>query len=632
MFGRRHTIRNVSVAGYHVLIETTRRHMTTAGEHKNATGSTLDPPKLDLKLRLDQADFSAMVKATKMAMMREKLWKEAVTEHEVDISRETVPESLYTSKSAPASKEMVPACARDDKKCEEVIGSNAGEHGGLLVAEGESNERLARPSPRSSLAANTRYGLMDTLRDCLLSGDWSKGVRLFEAAVEMSSGIVTATSPSDKLVHNEASSHSLATLENKDDPFEVLRRINATTPSNASLLNVERPRGILRWGGGHFFLLMKLLLSRHRIEEAERLWEVMKRIGYVEYHMDNHTFANFTSLVRGNKAPDAVASVLQPKKEVRDRAEAFRLLMARELDAWAQKRHGSPGEPRRTSLRSARSGNVAKDSDDNQTEGAETVLSGKGLKVGDFAGLLRRCNSNESTCRVLSTMEKHNVVRDGPIYSSLIASLRQPHYALTPDDNVAGRELTKEEFDAHRRKRLERAREWFMECPENNRTIDVFNEMLLITRGGAEEDMEYDKLLMDLRGAPLSLDTEKPLPCGIGDNGSDGRPRLVSPHWRVQPNGRTYEILLTHCKYKGDWPIIWALYNEMMERNVRGTPRLYQLLLEVARLHPPQGRQSNSLVMELYHDMRRQGIELTEVGSTVSIVNAWCATRRRRRW
>ncbi|CBH18493.1 hypothetical protein, conserved [Trypanosoma brucei gambiense DAL972] len=589
--------------------------------------------KLNLSLRLTDADFGAMVKATKAAMAKERLWRDLTVGSEVDISSESGPNVAIIPKHT-----VLPKPLGDRSSCFTTVAAEP--QGARVDLSGDTRDNvLGNDNPMSStvtsavqdrtLTPGVRYGLMDTLRDCLISGDWPKSMRMFESAIQTACNngkgadtSFTAMRSSDSVINNEM--------------LEGLHRFNATTPVGSFAMNLERYRGILRWSGGHYYLLMKLLLSRHRIEEVERVWDVMKRIGYVEYRMNERTCNQLIALCRTDTKQDIVSPLLHPTKETHNREKEFRTSLVLELENWAEKKHVTLSGRNETTARVARVAHMLRSegSKDGKDEAVGSI--GHGLRVGDFSGLLRRCNSEESTARVLQMMEKLNVPRDGQIYSALIAALRQPHYQLCgSEENLSQSDGTKEAYDAHRKRRLKRARQWYDECPEESRTIDVCNEMLLITRGGSAEDVDYANLLTDIRGTPLTI-------LGSDDTGSDtiafsknegrSRPQIPVPRWKIPPNGRTYEVMVLHCRHHEEWPVVWALYDEMMERNVKGTQRLYQMLLEIVQRHPPCGRDRNTVVLELYEDMKRFGLDVTDIKSTASVVNSWCATRRKRRW
>ncbi|KEG13112.1 polyadenylation/uridylation factor 2 [Trypanosoma grayi] len=608
---------------------------------KGTASFGIDPSKLDLALNLHEADFGAMVKATKAAMAKDKHHREAIA-GEVFIGNDATAEGEAAPAHASATASPARLTLATPASAAATTTSSSGSGGddgnawmmsrtvrGIVGAGAAHDTNSLHVVKQQRKAEGARYGLMDSLRDCLLAGNWERGMRLFETALETGCKSVQDTA----LATESAESEGKETLE-------TLRRINATTPTNAVSMNLPTHRGILRWGGGHFYMLLKLLLSKHRVTEAERVWDVMKRIGFVEFHMDARTINQCIAMARRTTSSDIISPLTDTKKYTEDGEKAFRRTFVLELEDWAKKKGLQLDGRNKHAAQAARFADALKNENrEGDGKSSDTAINGEGLKVGDFGGLLRRCTSEESTARVLHMMEKLKVPRKGNIYSSLIAALRQPHYCLNGNDKRLDGTVTKEEYDAHRRKRLERARQWYEECPESERTADVYNEMLHITRGGDEEDSGFERLLVEFRGVPLLLSAGSP---PAGDNasgesedttrGKQQRPTLKPPQWRTPPNGRTYEILVHRSRHLQDWPVMWALYDEMMEWHVVGTKRLYETLLEVAGHHPPQGMEPHSMVMELYEDMKRRGIDVTGIKSTVSVVNAWSATRRRRRW
>ncbi|ESL08540.1 hypothetical protein TRSC58_03755 [Trypanosoma rangeli SC58] len=597
----------------------------------------VDQVKLDLALNLHEMDFDAMVKATRAALAKERMRKETL-----------VGDALHTSEAISSLEKDVSPCAALSSPAPSAAATNpsvaatvdCGGGGssklmesqmvcGIVNARGAHTTNSFAVVREQRKAEGARYGLMDVLRDCLLSGNWVKAMHMFETAVETSCKAVQASVPVA----------AGATSEERDI-FETLRRINATTPPGFAANSSSRYPGVLRWRGGHFYLLLKLLLSKHRLTEAERVWDVMKRIGFLEFHMNAYTLNQCMTLARKATSPDIVSPLKEDHANTEDRLKAFRTTFVLELEEWAKRKGLSLDERNKQITRAAHLAEFVKHGKEGgEDKGEVDVLNGEGLKVGDFSGLLRRCHSEASTERVLQMMDKLQVPRDGQVFAALIAALRQPHYRLTAQDETDAVSSTKEEYDAHRRQRFVRAFQWFEACPENERTADVYNEMLQLARGDETADKKFQELLLEFRGAPLSLaNTAASTPAPIEDTtkkdnmDNENEVRLLPPRWRVIPNGRTYEVLVSHCKYRQEWRILWALYDEAMERCVKGTQRLYQVLLEVAKDHPPQGRDSNAVVMELYEDMKGCGMDVTGIKSTVNVVNAWCATRRKRRW
>ncbi|PWV18703.1 kinetoplast polyadenylation/uridylation factor 2 [Trypanosoma cruzi] len=597
----------------------------------------IDQSKLDLALKLHEIDFDTVVKATREALAKERARKDTVFGDGMNI-KDLIPEgekespsaatSLSPASSAGAAGPSAPATdenVRDDssKRMERQM------FRGIVGARDIHTTNPFAVVREQSKAEGARYGLMDALRDCLLAGNWVKAMHLFESAVETSC----------KAVQNSFSA-TIVTETEETERLETLRRINATTPPRSDSTGSSMHPGVLRWSGGHFYLLLKLLLSKHRVAEAERVWDVMKRIGFVEIHMDARTLNQCMKLARNTTLPDIVSPLKESNRHTEDRIKTFRTTFLLELEELAKKKELSLDGRNKELTRAARLAELVKNGRERVEDKGEVVpLNEGGLKVGDFSGLLRRCNSEESTARVLQMMDKLQMPRGGEIFGALIAALRQPHYILTPHDMTGTVVGTKEEYDAHRKQRFERACQWFEQCPEEERSADVYNEMLQIARGDEKADEKFQNVLLEFRGAPLALANAPTEGENKDTNNTDGEQgkkkkqvKLLPPHWRVSPNGRTYEILIFRCKYLQEWRLLWALYDEAMERRVKGTQRLYQTLLEVAKYHPPQGCDSNAVIMELYEEMKGRGIEVTGIKGTVSVLNAWCATRRRRRW
>ncbi|ORC88379.1 polyadenylation/uridylation factor 2 [Trypanosoma theileri] len=618
-------------------------HSSGKRDSKSRVSFGIDQKKLDLMLNLHEADFGAMVKATRNALAKEKKWREATigdvshtkdNNSNIEKSEKDTVSTVTHTKDGDVDTSPGPSSSMENNKDDIEAGKKWMESRtvrGIVGAGAAHDTNSMFVVQQQRKAEGARFSLMDALRDCVLSGNWAKAMRLFESAIETSYKSIRGNS------FTASSSIMNKNLEKED--LDALRRINATTPPGAISINLPNHRGILRWGGGHYYLLLKLLLSRHRVTEAERVWEVMKGIGFVEFHMDERLFNQCIALARKTPSSDIVLPLVESKKDLEDQNKTFRRTFVIELEQWAKQKELQLDARSKHTTQAARLAQMIKNSE--HTKEMESSMSGldtDGLKVGDFSGLLRRCVSEENTSRVLQMMDKLNIPRDGQIYSALIAALRNPNYRLAGDtistESNAGN--TKEEFDAHRKRRIERASEWFAACPESERTADVYNEMLHITRGGKDEDEMFNRLLIEFRGAPLlpptATTTTTTSSTETSATMSEDSITLVPPQWRVPPNGHTYEILVMHYIHLQQWPVVWALYDEMNGRRIRGTQRLFHTLLNVAHRAPPHNRDPHVVVMGIYDDMKRSGVDVTGIKSTVNVVNAWCATRRRRRW
>jgi hypothetical protein len=333
------------------------------------------------------------------------------------------------------------------------------------------------------------------------------------------------------------------------------------------------------------------------------------------------------------------------------------------------------------------------------------------IAVGDFDGLLRRSRSMASTQRVLQMMAKLHLERGSSTFASLIASLHNPQYVLeghTAEELASHQAIgsptsshpvedassvaaavgtgaasidTKAQYEAYKQERVETALRWFFECPKARRNADVYNELLYLLRAKSHWK-DFDQALVQFRGNAVVSETEWPEVTPVRDSGTVASPVpepavadtdasagvedavypgprppmpavsavILAPLWTTLPNGKTYELLIQRARYVHQWDVMWALYEEMVSGRVRGTTRLYEVLLTEAHRHPPQvlhgvevmtgsgsgagrTRESSEVLLRLYDELRRNGGDVHSLQSTLNVVNAWSASRpKTNRW
>ncbi|KPA84640.1 putative mitochondrial kinetoplast polyadenylation/uridylation factor 2 [Leptomonas pyrrhocoris] len=333
------------------------------------------------------------------------------------------------------------------------------------------------------------------------------------------------------------------------------------------------------------------------------------------------------------------------------------------------------------------------------------------IAVGDFNGLLRRSRAMESSQRVLRMMAKLNLEMESSTFASLIASLHNPQYVLeghtaeelqshvpanSPPshhgtnestnataatslsergdaaDKVEGNADTKSQYEAYKQERVETALRWFFQCPKPRRDADVYNELLYLLRAKSHWK-DFDRALVELRGNAVVSPDEWPettpersspavLPgcvsaaatsAGASPSSlqppppTDASPVILPPRWATPPNGKTYELLIQRARYVHQWDVMWALYEEMVSGRVRGTTRLYEVLLSEAYRHPPrtlhgvmvkgsgdgESCESSEVLLRLYEELRRNGGDVHSLKGVMSVVNAWSKSRAKmNRW
>lgn len=230
---------------------------------------------------------------------------------------------------------------------------------------------------------------------------------------------------------------------------------------------------------------------------------------------------------------------------------------------------------------------------------------------------------------------------------------------------------TKTQYEAYKQERVETALRWFFECPKPLRTADVYNELLYLLRAKSHWN-DFNRALVEFRGNAVVAEKEWPEIAPVrGTSGAEPPsstatkeaqeaqaspvssssasspcatlPVILAPAWSTPPNGKTYELLVQRARYVHQWEIMWALYEEMVRSRVRGTTRLYEVLLMEVQRHPPQAlhgvavgrssRESSEALMRLYDELRRNGGDVHAFKSTMNVVNAWSKSRAKmNRW
>lgn len=464
--------------------------------------------------------------------------------------------------------------------------------------------------------------------------------------------------------------------------------LSATVSRNISM---KQLRGIMRWNGSHYYLVLKILIEAGRIEEMNRVWSVMREIGYFEYQLEEKTANNLIALLRSTAKNDVAiadsltAAVVGQSNTTADKAEERKLLWRRsvlEVQQFAKLRKLQLDTASQRVVETARiaaalhaNTNLEMLSSSSEaavkgsTVGAED--DGSTAEVGDFDGLLRQCTSQEATERVLAMMSQLQVCIDSTSYASIIHSLHNPMYVLkghtrealvaqqqgAVNDGAAGLSpseadplhsdtTTKLPYELYKQQRIDAARHWFHECPQEKRTAAVYNELLYLLRSRAHWK-DFDAVLVEFRGNAVRSMTEWPLQAdsaladvsvkSLTAKDDFALSPLISAQWRTPPNGKTYELLIHRARYIHDWSVMWALYGEMRSMRIRGTPRVYEVLIAATQQHPPdfllaQKKDPSTFLLELYNEMRGSGGEVRSLRNTLNVVNAWSSTRKTRRW
>ncbi|KPI90851.1 putative kinetoplast polyadenylation/uridylation factor 2 [Leptomonas seymouri] len=472
--------------------------------------------------------------------------------------------------------------------------------------------------------------------------------------------------------------------------------------------SVKNLRGITRWNGQHYYMLWKCLLEACRLEEVQHVWSVMQQIGFAEYHMEEKTVNMLMALLRRTSRTSEQTTTqilssaftrtenfdgrIEREKEIRRQLvkDLEQVATARELRLVGSNRRTAENIRIAEALRHVGEGGKTGSDAEGVVADASADPDESIIAVGDFDGLLRRSRSMECTQRVLHMMAKLNLEMESSTFASLIASLHNPQYVLeghtaeelashvpatspaapsdatepasttgasltrdaAPGEADAVSSCTKTQYEAYKQERVETALRWFLQCPKLRRNADVYNELLYLLRAKSHW-RDFDKALVEFRGNAVLSEEEWPetaparsVPAVPPLSGS-AVPVILSARWTTPPNGKTYELLIQRARYVHQWEVMWALYEEMASSRVRGTTRLYEVLLTEAHRHPPRelhgvvvgeggggsSRESSELLLRLYEELRRNGGDVHSFKSTLNVVNAWSKSRAKmNRW
>lgn len=706
------------------------RHVSSQGRNPSDGGDRvakmsfgIDPSKLNLDLNFDKMDFTQVAASTREAMSQErhgtKMMRDDARSMEAAAQEGAVkPPSSPEASALPEQQHGLPTGGRTVRG---IVGAGDAHDNNSPSAAYAQQRREGNPGGRgrgggrgfgSSDAGRgqVRYTLMDAMRDCSMSGNWLKAYKTFEGAVDKSCGMILSSAGSAEAggpSHSDGSGAPAESMRGTQREAEVFAQLSklmaALPPRNETGMdrasNVARDRnmrnmaGIVRWNGGHFNLLLRTLLAAERIEEVERVWTVMKAVGFVRYQMEERTFNAIVGMVRrSTQAEDATQQMVAPVVSVhrvgpqleRERALKRQIIIELEEAARARGMRLRGANERTASI--ARIAEAMHVHESGEPAGAPLADSPQ-LRIGDFNGLLRVAQSHEGTLRVLAMMEKLAIPKDAATLASVITAHRSPTYRVdgatdaeiaaargdqaTDTDEHDGDDAdgdgaavhtadTKEAYESYKNKRIASAKQWFKQCPAEDRTAGLYTEMLYLLRA-ATHNADFDSLLTELRGnavrdveqwaavdaasrataertrARLGSAAAGEPPAQPAADANNPRISVILPAaWTAEPNGRTYELLIRRARYRHDWEGFWELYREMQLAGSRGTPKLYQLIMKEAKAHPPASVKKHgdvaALIMELYSDMRRNNVDVTSVDSTLNLVNAWSATRGKRRW
>ncbi|KAK7199718.1 kinetoplast polyadenylation/uridylation factor 2 [Novymonas esmeraldas] len=695
------------------------------GQSPPAASSGLGIPQpsvsLDLGLNFSTMDFEAVARATQAAMARERGAGQLSQQREQELE-----EKLERQASAsPAARQSVPGPASSPPRPRSQQGTSARQHQShpppATMQTGAQSRRPqqrqgAPPQQSSSGAEPTgRVSLIETLKDCVAGGKWTKAFSLFTNAVDMACRQVllpSAPSPSADGAAARLGSAGATPSESTREAecFSALRKMMAAAPPMESqgpaaraarAAHANNTRGVMRWSGQHYYLLWKCLLETGHVQEVERVWSVMQQIGFVEYQLEQRTVNALMVLLRrtSRSTEHMMSTVVPPPSSLPDvlsRHKEIRRNLLKSLEQAAASRHLTlAGANRRTAEGIRITEALERAEDITEAERSEAAEGGVGVggdameassasgleeavvEVGDFNGLLRRARGSDATERILRMMDKLSIEKEAVTYASLIAALHNPQYvlaghtaeevaahqtgggpaaarsggggdsgAVVAEDGTAApppdASLTKAPYEAYKTARVEAGMTWFRACPILHRTADVFNEMLYLLRAKTQWP-EFDALLVQFRGNAVVGSTAWPETISETHAGADAEPgaraAILRPSWTTVPNGKTYELLIHRARYVHQWEVMWALYDEMVAGDVRGTGRVYEVLLLEARRHPPlsvtaaqrSGRvdAAPAFLLRLYDELRGGGGDVRSIAGTLSVVNAWSQTRSR---
>eukprot|EP00796_Vickermania_ingenoplastis_P013307 gene13307-9144_t len=582
----------------------------------------IDPAKLDLQLSLDKTDFAAMAEATAAAQMKERQVMEDILRSSSTVPAAVASSSLTSEGANRTVRGVVDAGAVHDSR-----------NPGVAYAQ----HRAENP--------DVRYTLLDALNDCTVTNNWAKAYGMFDSALNKALAAVPA-----------GRSEGLeGVLEPSKEHFAALYQINAMSPPGPLGGSRNNLVGVMRWRCFHYLALLRLLVKCNRWKEVAAVWDVLHRIGVVKFHMDAKFANSIISTIRrgtsGDHSAEEVADdeIKSSPLEVDAGAKATARRIVLEVEAVAKERNLRLN---RSNVATAQQARIAEAVRQAQEQGAsldfdldaeEPTKPGL-VAAGDFTGLLRRATSHRATNQILEVMERLGLALDGTAYACIIASLQNPLYLVenalpeelqsnyatdgsqsssrpSPEEIQSG----KERYELYRQKRVKSAREWFEKCPRDQWNSMLFNEYLYLLRG-RDQASEFDRVLTLFRGSPLFSEA------ALRPNAP--QETIPPPQWKAAPDAKTYELLLYRARYLHQWQAMWDLLDEMRSEHVRGTGRVYQMLMAEAKVHPPTELLGNRegiarLTIDLYSEMRSQHKDIHSVDSHIDVINAWSVTRRR---
>lgn len=631
---------------------TTAAGGASGGSSKGRMSFGVDPQKLDLQLNLSRTDFSVVAAATSAAVAQERTKMRDTLN-----MREVIPPSAVTS-------------ALDRAKSEEAATAGGRTVRGVVHAgavHDSRNPKVAYDQARAE--SNTRYTLLDSLRDCCMTNNWAKAFGLFESALQKS---LDAVPSPPSTAHTPAHTGATAPVggetaaKSDDSRFAVLHNITASTPpAGSQFVPKSHLVGIMRWKGFHFQVLIQLLVKCHRWKEMGRVWDVIKLLGVLEYQLDGKVANSIISAIRrstsserSDRGEGVAEEDVQPSFELEATAKATARRIILDIEEVVKKRGDIKlNRSNQASVQDARVAQAIRcaqersygvmgfegpEDADERSDEAQTAV-----EAGDFHGLLRRATSHKATMQVLHVMETLKLHLDGRVYANIIASLQNPLYLvsgaaeseLQSNTAISGAQkvsrptaeevsCAKERYERYRLKRVAAAREWLERCPQSEWVAMLFNEYLYLVRGKDQAE-EYARVLTLFRGNAMFSSTPT-LQSSVGDG--DGP--VLPPQWKIRPDSKTYEGLIFRARYFHQWGAMWELLDEMRGEDIKGTKRTYHMLIAEAKAHPPPALQGDNegiarLTMALYAEMRSINGDVKSLDHHANIINAWSVTRQK---
>lgn len=582
---------------------------------------------LDLGLDFAKMDFAKVAKATHRA-----------ASHEADMKADTLRgvltelDSLQGSLKPPLSS---------------AAGLSADPLSAVVASLSErTTHQPAKLSSRSGSFAEfphkQRKSLKETLQDFAMSGRWDKAVEYYRKALQDSCYAVQATEHHEqqRRVANSESSEVVEANPPKycDDPST---RARVYEPAFAHV-------GIGRWSGNHLRLVLQLLLAAEATDAFSSVWEDFVATKAPQHKFDAFICNGLLPLAAGRAPRDQVqyVSIQSTRRtETKEEREAslaswksakrkfiLQLGEIAELEKWSLKEGAA---------RAVQTARAAQRIVDGMDPHPLSTASPAGAPEREELTLFRANQMLEAAAdeaaaqHVLAQVQANGWAWNERTYYVMLKRYRIALQAQR--DAVAAPKATDPATSATHEEPLKLFRSLRAAYPDTYPAPNVVNEVLFHLKGRKHLDDTLHEVVASMvsRGSPVTLD-ERCGPKLLDDRSRQGSTSALI-EWGAQPNGKTFESLIRHSLHMGRVRDTWFWFGEMRRLRVRGTSVAYHTMIDVASSAASiqlRGSGSGKDVLLVYEAMKDVGFDVTSIGTTVNLINAWsskqiAASRRR---